>query len=156
VVVFLERGTSLTAGPLRWQNRGLGFRAPTSKATMPTVHQTGGWVSGHPPRRRRCRRSTRQGAGFPGTHLEGDDADGPPVHGLVVARAHDDLGREVLGGPAQGVRLLPRVDHLAPPMPQRGGTRARRMSQRAGAQQKHVRQGRRRRRRESGEGANFN
>lgn len=37
-----------------------------------------------------------------GQHLVDEDAEGPPVHRLVVALRLDDLGRQVLRGPAQG------------------------------------------------------
>ena len=37
-----------------------------------------------------------------GQHLIDEDAEGPPVHRLVVALRLDDLGRQVLRGPAQG------------------------------------------------------
>ena len=37
-----------------------------------------------------------------GQHLVYEDPEGPPVHGLVVALALDDLRGEVLGSPAQG------------------------------------------------------
>ena len=41
-----------------------------------------------------------------GQHLEEEDAESVPVHGLAVALVHDDLGREVLWGPADGVGSL--------------------------------------------------
>ena len=39
-----------------------------------------------------------------GQHLVDEDAEGPPVHRLVVALGLDDLRGQVLGGPAQGPR----------------------------------------------------
>ena len=36
-----------------------------------------------------------------GQHLVDEDAQGPPVHGLVVALGLDDLWSQVLRGPAQ-------------------------------------------------------
>ena len=37
-----------------------------------------------------------------GQHLVDEDAEGPPVHRLVVALGLDDLWGQVLRGPAQG------------------------------------------------------
>ncbi|KAL0607182.1 LOW QUALITY PROTEIN: UPF0764 protein C16orf89 [Plecturocebus cupreus] len=42
-------------------------------------------------------------------HLVGEHPQGPPVHGLVVAFTQDDLGGQILGGPAQGPSAAPHV-----------------------------------------------
>lgn len=49
----------------------------------------------------------------PGQHLVYEDAQGPPVHGLVVALGLDDLRSQVLRGPAQ--RPGPVCDPLGKP-----------------------------------------
>jgi hypothetical protein len=41
---------------------------------------------------------------LPGGHLVDEYPHCPPVDGLVVAPAHDDFGREVLGRATQGPR----------------------------------------------------
>ena len=51
--------------------------------------------------------------GIAGQHLVYEDAQGPPVHRLVVALGLDDLRGEVLGGPAQ--RPRPVADPLGEP-----------------------------------------
>eukprot|EP00443_Scrippsiella_acuminata_P061625 CAMPEP_0115483528 /NCGR_PEP_ID=MMETSP0271-20121206/58902_1 /TAXON_ID=71861 /ORGANISM="Scrippsiella trochoidea, Strain CCMP3099" /LENGTH=90 /DNA_ID=CAMNT_0002911381 /DNA_START=203 /DNA_END=475 /DNA_ORIENTATION=+ len=40
-----------------------------------------------------------------GEQLEGEDAKSPPIDGLRVARAHEDLGRHVIGCAARGESL---------------------------------------------------
>ncbi len=41
-----------------------------------------------------------------GEHFVDKDPEGPPVHGLVVPLALDDLGGQVLGGATEGPRPI--------------------------------------------------
>ena len=56
------------------------------------------------------------GEGRPaGEELVGEDAEGPPVHALLVAGLQDDLGRHVVRGPALGPAPLSRAHRPGEP-----------------------------------------
>lgn len=44
----------------------------------------------------------KEAGDIPGEHFVYEDAEGPPINGLVVTLAEDDFGRDVFGRAAHG------------------------------------------------------